>query len=194
MSADGFDFVRTDVKVFGSEMQHHRAARFFCCMLSDSPTVVAYCRCRLEPRGRKPGQCSTEAVTEDAGFPPSRFCGSLLDCRADILQRCLQADLCCRLHSLFYVGRSIAEFKAGLYAIEQRWRNYQETLARIVIGNRPDMRIHAKDLLDQNQSGVRRDRVPGAVRLKYVAVRRCDSNFASHQAGIISCSPAGWAI
>src|SRR5690606_22861223 len=64
----------------------------------------------------------------------------------------------------------VTGFELALHAVEQRRRNREEAFGRIVVGNRPDMRIDAEDLRRDHDGAARGVAGLGDVGVEAMAV------------------------
>lgn len=70
-----------------------------------------------------------------------------------------------------------------------------KTLAYVVIGNGPDVAVHAKDFLDQNNRAARGRGAFGKVRAKFVAVRCFQFYLCTHRLLISNpCRVGGYSV
>src|ERR1043166_4335018 len=120
MSApDLFDFLGTDVSVFGAEVHHHWTARRLRGICSDLSAVIAHSRRRIEARSRQPRKTSAIAKSQHANFQLAPFRSRMADRSRHVQQSRVQADLSGCFHSLRHTSRVIAKLKVGLHAIKQ---------------------------------------------------------------------------
>src|ERR1041385_4691085 len=70
---DLFNFCRTDVRIFGTEVHHHWTARFLRSVCRDLSTVVADRCSRIESRGSQPRKTAAKAKSQHANFQSGPF-------------------------------------------------------------------------------------------------------------------------
>ncbi len=77
------------------------------------------------------------------------------NCGGNVLQSVFHADLICNLHASRRIRGVVIEFEIRLNAIEQRGSNRQESQTGVILGDGPDVPVHAKNLLHHHNRAKR---------------------------------------
>ena len=136
-----------------AEMQLHRAVRLLVREVRHAAAIVADRGGEgARARGGDPGDRAAPAA-DDADLPDAR---DLLGRRLDVGERILERDPLADGAAAGDVVGAVAELDAGLDPVEQRRRDDDVALCRIVVAHRADVAVDPENLLRDDQGAARR--------------------------------------
>jgi len=132
-----------------------------------------------EPRRRNPCHRAAEAVADDADVSGP---GRLRDRRLHVEQGLLPVELLHQLDAGLDLRLRVAGFVAAANAVEERGREHAIAVGRIAVGDRPDVAVHAEDLLNHHHAAARLARGLGEPGTERMSVGSLEFDHPAHRA------------
>src|SRR5262245_20008258 len=160
-------------------MQKHRAAGPLGGEVRHGTAVVADGRVEpVDASGRQPGDRAAHAIADHADLVLVLL--ERLDGGPHVDHHGVPADLAPDLAAPDDVFLLVAELDVGLDPVEERRRQRHVAIGSVAVADAPDVRVHAKDLLDDDDTAPGLTRRVRAVATEPVAVLRLQRHVLTH--------------